>query len=584
MGRIKNTSLYVKDSLVTLEDSLIGSDQEDSGKTKNFPIGNIFETFKAALDLPFLEYKFAGGEDPNLDENSVGYFTTNSNETSPSTITTLLINKTSTGGFNIEGLMSIISSNLTKFKLKLREATSVGEIVYYDITNVIDSIEYYTVTISNFIGDSELSDGSTYSLSFELFSSVDLSDYVLTGDLAVVATSGDYNDLINTPDEVSTTGLEAIDEGNGVGLRVTGRDPNRFLNIGLGGVDVSSNNTSPITQSGANGDYSTVSGGVNNRSTGDNSTIGGGKDNSSLANNSTVSGGENNSSGGSNSTVGGGFGNNASQPSSTVSGGFGNTSSAQSSFVGGGNNNTSSGNSSSTLGGESNSSLGDYSSSIGGQGNNAESLGEVVGGLFGTNYTGSQNSFMSTDRIVNIGNGVSDMSRSDALTILKNGLTILPSVTNSLIDGNVKSVVTKEYTDANYLSESEGDWTPLLTTSSGNDYTYSNNSSRYYKVGKKVTVNVNVNSITDGASVSGVFRISLPFPASSGPNGSIQTSTMRIARGASVNFYTSTAIVSGSLLVFSINGTALSTQLSNVSFTASGTQAALDVTVEYITD
>lgn len=63
-----------------------------------------------------------------------------------------------------------------------------------------------------------------------------------------------------------------------------------------------------------------------------------------------------------------------------------------------------------------------FSTTVFGEGNKGVSYGETSLGLFGTNYTaGSHNSFVATDRIFNIGNGSSTASRSDALTLLKNG-------------------------------------------------------------------------------------------------------------------------------------------------------------------
>jgi len=92
--------------------------------------------------------------------------------------------------------------------------------------------------------------------------------------------------------------------------------------------------------------------------------------------------------------------------------------------------------------------------------NEAESYGEVVLGIGATSYTSSgngRNQFRATnvtDRLFVIGNAidadnddtVDDSERSDAMIILKNGLTRLPSTTNAMItaaDG--KAVVTKEY-------------------------------------------------------------------------------------------------------------------------------------------
>lgn len=95
-----------------------------------------------------------------------------------------------------------------------------------------------------------------------------------------------------------------------------------------------------------------------------------------------------------------------------------------------------------------------------GIGNEAESFGEVALGIGATTYTPSTNGVNqfrtanATDRLFVIGNAIDannndvidTAERSDALIILKNGLTRLPSTTNAMItaaDG--KAVVTKEY-------------------------------------------------------------------------------------------------------------------------------------------
>jgi len=99
--------------------------------------------------------------------------------------------------------------------------------------------------------------------------------------------------------------------------------------------------------------------------------------------------------------------------------------------------------------------------------NEAESFGEVVLGIGATSYipsTNGVNQFRSanaTDRLFVVGNAidvdnddvVDTIERSDAMIVLKNGLTRLPSTTNVMItaaDG--KAVVTKEYLQSNNWS------------------------------------------------------------------------------------------------------------------------------------
>ena len=113
----------------------------------------------------------------------------------------------------------------------------------------------------------------------------------------------------------------------------------------------------------------------------------------------------------------------------------------------------------STAFGMANVALGDTSTAFG-RHNIAKSYGETVIGIGATDYTPSSSGASqfgtanATDRLFVIGNAidtnsnfsVDDSERSDALIILKNGLTRLPSTTNAMINAaDGKTVVTKEY-------------------------------------------------------------------------------------------------------------------------------------------
>lgn len=110
-----------------------------------------------------------------------------------------------------------------------------------------------------------------------------------------------------------------------------------------------------------------------------------------------------------------------------------------------------------------NSAVGEYSGTLGLQ-NSSSSFGELVVGLGATTYTPSTNGATqfsttnATDRLFVIGNAIDannngfiDLSeRSDAVMVLKNGLTRLPSTTNTMIDAaDGKAIVTKEYLQTN---------------------------------------------------------------------------------------------------------------------------------------
>jgi trimeric autotransporter adhesin len=106
-------------------------------------------------------------------------------------------------------------------------------------------------------------------------------------------------------------------------------------------------------------------------------------------------------------------------------------------------------------------------STIFGYNSNAFSFGETVMGIGATTYTPSTNGATqfraanTTDRLFVIGNAIDTNNndlvdaaeRSDALIVLKNGLTRLPSTTNAMItSADGKAVVTKEYLQSNNWS------------------------------------------------------------------------------------------------------------------------------------
>jgi hypothetical protein len=226
-----------------------------------------------------------------------------------------------------------------------------------------------------------------------------------------------------------------LNEGNGIGYVIGGRNAANYGSVGLGAVDLGYSTGASSTR-GATYNYCTVSGGSNNTASSTNCTVGGGLGNNAVDQYCTVSGGLNNTASNQFAFVGGGFNNTASAQKSTIVGGDTNTASGQNTFIGSGVANIASGYSSSVLGGEQ---------------CKARSYGESVVGINPTDYTPtSATTWSATDRIFNVGNGASTASYSNAFTILKNGLATLPSVTNALIiaDSTGKAVTTREYVDS----------------------------------------------------------------------------------------------------------------------------------------
>ncbi|MGB5982284.1 MAG: hypothetical protein WBG46_09080 [Nonlabens sp.] len=107
----------------------------------------------------------------------------------------------------------------------------------------------------------------------------------------------------------------------------------------------------------------------------------------------------------------------------------------------------------STAIGELSTASGDASAAIG-LGLLSQSNGEVALGTYNTDYTIAND---NTDRVLSIGNGTSDTTRSDALIVQKNGLVTSPSLSlTELQNAGNKALITKEYFDANNTGGNAG--------------------------------------------------------------------------------------------------------------------------------
>lgn len=167
----------------------------------------------------------------------------------------------------------------------------------------------------------------------------------------------------------NSSGLEAIDEGNGIGWRLKGIDPLNYGNVGSGSIDLSYSGSNS-TNHGATGTISFASGAS-----------------------TTASGG--------NSTAMG-----------TITLASGSSSTAL------GNNTEASGVGSIAMGGSTKAS-GSFTSSLGLQ-TKAEAYGSTAIGRYNIGG-GNAFSWVETDPLFEIGNGNTDTNRDNAITVLKNG-------------------------------------------------------------------------------------------------------------------------------------------------------------------
>ena len=197
----------------------------------------------------------------------------------------------------------------------------------------------------------------------------------------------------------TATGLEILDEGNGNGWRLIGRNAANYGNIGLDAIDFGWTSSASSTY-GATGRGSFVVGG-NNTASGE-YTFSSGNSNGSSANYSFSSGIDNTSSGDASFTLGS---NNLAS---------GTRSSAFNSYT------ISSG----------------WASSSAGEFTISRSFGEFVIGSYNTDYTPDNAiAFDADDRIFNIGIGASSGARADGFTVYKNGSVWMPVYGGGTVTG-----------------------------------------------------------------------------------------------------------------------------------------------------
>jgi len=267
------------------------------------------------------------------------------------------------------------------------------------------------------------------------------------------------------------SGLEEIDEGNGIGWRLVGSDPANFGNIGLDAVDLSVNTDEPSTTSGATGRASFAAGEFSEASGIGSTAIGGGiaSGNRSIAigngSNATVDEtlaiGGGTASGnqavaiGSNTTASGtsatalGLSTTASGWWSTSMGlysiasgnyataiGHSTTAQGYNSFASG-INTLASGVESTAMGTNSIAS-GHKAVSIG-VFTKAEAYNVTAIGSFNVGGGGFPNTWHETDPLFEIGNGTSDVARTNALTIFKNGNATLAGTLTQNSDKRLKT-------------------------------------------------------------------------------------------------------------------------------------------------
>ncbi|WP_301892825.1 ESPR-type extended signal peptide-containing protein [Mitsuokella multacida] len=289
----------------------------------------------------------------------------------------------------------------------------------------------------------------------------------------------------------------------------------------------------------ADGQYSSVSGGSKNHATGESASISGGGDNVASGAKSSVSGGQENKATGEFASVSGGHQNEAAGNQSTVSGGTANKATGDWSTIVGGAYNVTSGNSSLALGGMQSSVQGMYSVGIAGGSTsslatrgfaagyqssanvadgmalgyqavaktaNTISFGHVAGDTYYSadpwDHIISTNTFKDTyyNRLVNVADGIDD---HDVVVMeqLKNAKAeaVAEAKTNIKVKGDEFNVHAAESTDAKGVQTTTISLLPKVTLKESTDTTGS----------KAVVLDGTAGTISAGLSADTANRISL---------------------------------------------------------------------------
>ncbi|UOB16599.1 hypothetical protein [Abyssalbus ytuae] len=381
----------------------------------------------------------------------------------------------------------------------------------------------------------------------DVINTIAQDDYVLT---LTDATNGvaDFKPII------SSSGLEAIDEGNGYGWRLINRDANNYGNIGLDAIDLS---TSTVTSSvlGATGLRSFATS-WNNEASGMNSASVGGAGGRALADRSGTFAGSTLIALAARSVAVGGQTNTASGVESGVYSGNNNASSGADAIVIGGNTNSASGNQSGVYSGLDNNANSNLSVILGGRGNTTFNLSETLVGYYSTTSSlGSQTTHEDANRVFNVGIGLFDgvpVERKDGLSVFHDGRVLAPELDISEIDLDPKSLTTNEWVqneiDNSTLLYETGTFSGNFADSGGG-VTYSSTCDcTYSRIGNQVTINIRISGVTSSGTPSGQLRlINLPYSAASTSSAYVST----FALGANApDFYVVSAQISSDNIIF----------------------------------
>ncbi|WP_299605447.1 hypothetical protein [uncultured Aquimarina sp.] len=433
-------------------------------------------------------------------------------------------------GFNYQSVVrdaagDILANTTIGVEFKLHQTTTDGTVVYTEThTPTTNAYGVFDLIVGQGTTTNDFSTITWSSDSYFLEVSVDTAggtSYTSMGTTQLLSVPYALQAAHATIAE-NVSGLEAIDEGNGKGWRLIGSNADNYGDIGENAIDLSvSSNAS--TTNGALG-FSSFALGYNasaqnsyDTSIG-NFAISSGASSTAIGANASATGGNSlalghlaNASGndsrafGSNATAQG-FGSFA---SGSVSNAIGTHSVAFGNVV---------------------TSNGDYSYSLG---NNtiSDAYSSFVVGRYNVGG-GTTDSWVETEALLEVGNGTSSTSKSNALTILKNGTIIAPSFDLAEITDD-KALITKEYADANYAGNysatenirTNGYW----ISNDGGDEGLLVNSGGRVTTSNKLYLGSNINLATHWINGDGTSNNGIQFDAS----GNVITSA-KVSLGGNV--------------------------------------------------
>jgi hypothetical protein len=160
----------------TVKDFFVGTDSEDNNKTVNFGFEESTKLISELIGTSVVKYRFMLTQDAGLNILNEGDFISNNNNTAVDAISKLQINKKNLNEDNVSELFRFLSINKKSFLLKLRNSDNLNNVIYFNILEIKEYSEYFSLNISIEISNNAFNDlvpFDVYFFNFEL-SNIDL--------------------------------------------------------------------------------------------------------------------------------------------------------------------------------------------------------------------------------------------------------------------------------------------------------------------------------------------------------------------------------------------------------------------------